>query len=191
MDEMTGLNEMAEDGTACPAEALGMGGLPCTNDALRRATRQLAILYDEVFLPTGLKATQLGLMLRIDRLGGVKGPTLQALASGLGIGVSALTHALRPLVRDGMVDLRTDERDRRSKRAVLTTLGRRHLDDGGRLWEKANERVEALLGTEDAGTLRALAERISSDAFVRAFRSDPDKRRQSRGLAGRLPPAEA
>lgn len=82
--------------------------LACTNTALRRAARQLGHLYDEAVAPTDLKATQLGLLSQIDSLGGDDGPTLQALAERLAIRISALTHALRPLVRDSLVELRPD-----------------------------------------------------------------------------------
>lgn len=154
--------------------ATGVGNLagpPCTNDALRRATRQLGLLYDEAFAPTGLKATQLGLMLQIERLTGDQGPTLHALAASVAVGVSALTYALRPLVRDGLVDLLPDLKDKRSKHAVLTALGRERLGQGARLWAEANQRVETLLGHADARLLRSLAERVSSDAFSAAFRN--------------------
>lgn len=145
--------------------------LPCTNDALRRATRQLGVLYDEAFASTGLKATQLGLMLRIENLDGDDGPTLQAIADRLAIGLSALTHALRPLVRDGLIELRPDARDKRSKHAVLTALGRARLGEGARLWSAANSRVEELLGPASAQFLRELADRVASPEFSAAFKS--------------------
>ena len=44
-------------------------------------------------------------------------------AGRLAIGISALTHALRPLVRDGLVELQQDPRDGRTKRGILTRLG--------------------------------------------------------------------
>lgn len=159
----------ALDGPKLCAEAGGR--LPCTNDALRRATRQLSVLYDEAFAPTGLKATQLGLMWRIGCLDGEQGPTLLELARRLDVGVSALTHALRPLVRDGLVELRADARDKRSKRAALTAAGRGRLDQGRILWADANERVERLIGAPAAATLRAIANQVASEEFAEAFKS--------------------
>ncbi|GJD70892.1 hypothetical protein MMMDOFMJ_3846 [Methylobacterium gnaphalii] len=143
---------------------------PCTNNALRGATRQLGILYDEAFAPTGLKATQLLLMWRITTLADADGPTMQALSGAMTVGISALTHALRPLVRDGLVTLRPDAHDRRVKRATLTTLGRVRLNEGAVLWSVANRRVEALLGPASAQTLRSLADEITSEAFANSFR---------------------
>lgn len=160
-----------EIGGACPAEAILPSWPPCTNDILRRATRHLGQLYDEAFAPTGLKSTQLVLMFQIARLTGDEGPTLQIVAAHVGVGVSALTYALRPLLRDGLVDLVADLKDKRAKHAVLTALGRERLDEGIKLWTEANRRVEALLGPEDAKLLRTLAERVSSDAFSSAFKT--------------------
>jgi DNA-binding MarR family transcriptional regulator len=153
-------------------EATGVSGeLACTNTALRRAARQLTHLYDEAVAPMDLKATQLGLLSQIDSLGGDDGPTLRALAERLAIRISALTHALRPLVRDGLVELRPNARDKRTKHAALTALGRNRLDDGTMLWAAANRRVEAVLGSASARMLRALADQVSSQKFLDAYKS--------------------
>lgn len=146
--------------------------LVCTNDALRRATRQLGMLYDETFAPSGLKATQFGLLIRIEQGADGEGPTLQTVADRLGVGISALTHALRPLVRDDLVALQPDARDKRAKRATLTPLGHQRLQEGRLLWAEAHQRVETLLGIEGAQHLRTLAERLSSDAFACAFKAE-------------------
>lgn len=98
-----------------------LGGRVCTNTALRLAARRLGQLYDEALAPLDLKATQLALIAEIDKLtvAAPQGPTLQDLATRLAIQLSALTHALRPLVRDGFVELRADAKDRRTKHGVL------------------------------------------------------------------------
>ena len=118
----------------------------CTNNALRRAARRLGQLYDEALAPIGLKATQAGLLAQIGELArGQEGPTLQDLAERLAIGISALTHALRPLVRDGLVELRQDPQDGRTKRGILTRLGKARLREAYLLWAAANRRVETVL----------------------------------------------
>lgn len=148
----------------------GVFEIACTNASLRRATRQLALLYDEAFEPSGLKATQFALLFCIEQLGGAEGPALQAVAGKLGIGISALTHALRPIVRDGLVELSPDARDKRTKRAALTPLGRSRLQHAALLWAESNRRVEALLGATEAALLRGLADRISGAEFASAFK---------------------
>jgi len=147
----------------------------CTNTSLRRAARRLGNLYDDALAPLGLKATQVGLLADIERLAAAnhrQWPTLQDLAGKLAIQISAVTHALRPLIRDGLVELQPDEQDRRTKRAALTAVGTARLHESIAYWAKANQRVEQVLGRDSAASLRALADHVASDAFLNAYIDD-------------------
>lgn len=149
---------------------------PCNNTALRRAARRLGNLYDDALESVGLKATQMGLMAEIARLTVAnqgQSPSLQELAARLAIQISALTHALRPLVRDGLVAVLPDEADGRTKRGALTVAGAARLEEAAAHWAAANQRVEAVLGRDAATALRALADRVSSDEFLAAFTEKP------------------
>lgn len=144
----------------------------CNATALRRAARRLGNLYDDALEPVGLKATQVGLMVEIARMAAAAGgqaPSLQDLARQLAIQISALTHALRPLVRDGLVAVQPDAEDGRAKRALLTRVGTARLTEAAAHWATVNSRVEAVLGHADAAALRALSDRVSSDEFLAAF----------------------
>jgi DNA-binding MarR family transcriptional regulator len=146
--------------------------LACTNTALRRAARRLANLYDDALAPLGLKATQVSLLAEIDRLTtshGGQAPTLQDLATKLAIQISAVTHALKPLVRDGLVQLQPDEQDKRAKRGALTATGQARLQEAIVHWATANNRVEEVLGGNSAATLRAMADHVASDEFLAAY----------------------
>ena len=146
--------------------------LVCTNTSLRRAARRLGQLYDNAIAPSGLTSPQALMLAQIDALGGEfgsDGPPLQVLAARLAIGISAVTHALRPLVRDGLVELRPDANDRRTKHVGLTPLGRERYQAMYVLWEEANRRVEKVLGPSSAETLRRLADAVASDAFMEAY----------------------
>jgi DNA-binding MarR family transcriptional regulator len=146
--------------------------LACTNTALRLAARRLGTLYDDAFAEVGLKSTQVSLLAEIDRLtsgnGGVP-PMVQDLAAKLAIQISAATHALRPLVRDGLVELRPHEQDGRAKRAALTPTGMSLLREAHARWTEANNRVEKVLGAKSASALRALADQVASDEFLAAY----------------------
>jgi DNA-binding MarR family transcriptional regulator len=151
-----------------------LGDLACTNTSLRRAARRLGQLYDEALAPLRLKATQIGLMAEINKVpadAAQEGPTLQDLAGQLAILMSALSHALKPLVRDGIVELRQDAHDKRTKRCVLTPKGYELLQKSLVLWEIANRRVESVLGHNSASMLRELADRVSSDDFLDDYHS--------------------
>jgi DNA-binding MarR family transcriptional regulator len=150
----------------------------CTNTAVRRAARRLGSLYDEALEPVGLKATQIGLLAEIERLASANGgqvPTLQDLATKLALQISAVTHALRPLVRDGLIELLPDETDKRAKRAALTSDGSRLLHRALKHWAVANEQVDKVLGSESAAALRAVADYVSSDEFLIAYGASHEK----------------
>lgn len=143
-----------------------MGDLPCTHSALRRAARRLSNLYDDAIAPSGLKSTQLSLLAHIEAL---RDPALQDLAQAMALGVSSLTYALRPLVRDGLVVLTTDPKDKRTKHAAVTALGRGKMAQGAALWSAANRRTDKVLGADAALVLRTLADQVSSQAFLTAY----------------------
>lgn len=144
----------------------------CTHTALRQASRQLTQVYDEAIAPAGLTSAQAMLVTRLDELGGAPGgtgPSLQALAKRLSIQISALTHALRPLVRDGVVELHADPRDGRIKRAVLTEKGMKQTREMYVLWQAVNLRMDSVLGAGTGSELRALATRVASPEFLAAM----------------------
>ena len=162
------------DGNEATASINAFEGPPCNNTALRLAARRLGNLYDDALESAGLKSTQFGLMVEIARLvaaGDGLAPTLQELAARLAIQISALTHAMRPLVRAGLVVLTPDASDRRTKRAALTDAGMKRVEEAAAHWADANARVEAVLGQDAAAALRALADQVSSDDFLAAYRA--------------------
>jgi DNA-binding MarR family transcriptional regulator len=93
------------------------------------------------------------------------------LAIRLAIQISAVTHALRPLIRDHLVELRPDGLDGRAKRAALTRIGAARVRQAFMHWTEVNERVEVVLGRESAAALRVLAEHVASDEFLTAYES--------------------
>ena len=146
--------------------------LNCTHTAVRQASRQLTQVYDLAIAPAGLTSAQAMLVSRLDELGGApggEGPSLQALAKRLSIQISALTHALRPLVRDGVVELHTDAKDGRIKRAVLTEKGMKQTRQMYDLWLEVNRRMDDVLGTGAGAELRALATKVASPDFLLAM----------------------
>jgi DNA-binding MarR family transcriptional regulator len=143
------------------------GPTPCNNNELRKATRHLGQLFDDVIGASGLRAAQHGLLYYISAM---DRPTMKALAQALVMDLSALGHTLKPLTRDGFVRLETDERDARAKRVSLTSEGEAKLAETIQLWREAQGRFEAALGSDQARALREALSEISSDAFGTAFR---------------------
>lgn len=144
----------------------------CTNSAVRRAARQLGQLYDDVIEPIGLKGTQFGLLSQIEAAGD---PTLKQLAEALVMDQSALGHTLKPLTRDGYVELVPDEHDKRAKRARLTAKGKATQRRGVALWQDAQSRFDRVFGHMESRELRQALAHIASPEFARAFRSNTDR----------------
>jgi DNA-binding MarR family transcriptional regulator len=134
----------------------------CVNAAIRRAARRMGQIYDDAFEPIGLRATQYSLMAQIDRVGA---PTMRVLAEHLVMDLSALGHTLKPLMRDGFVELVVDEEDRRSRRVHLTKEGRAKLAQARLIWKKVQVGFDDVFGQPGAAQLRATLDLISSADF--------------------------
>jgi DNA-binding MarR family transcriptional regulator len=138
----------------------------CNGAALRKATRRVTQLYDNVLAPCGLRVSQRSILLHIDRAGM---PTMTELAHAMVLDRSALAHNLKPLERDGYVVQVRDQHDGRSRRVQLTAKGRAKLAEATRLWRLAQDRFEAAYGAERAAALRVALADIFSDEFAEAF----------------------
>jgi DNA-binding MarR family transcriptional regulator len=138
----------------------------CNNAALRKATRRLGKLYDAALDTSGLKATQYILLTQIHELGS---PTMANLANSLLMDLSATRHSLEPLIRERLVRLHVDSRDRRVKRVMLTPSGTTKFKKMSELWEKAQDRFERALGRARAAKLRSELAFLTSDEFSEAL----------------------
>ena len=145
----------------------------CNNATLRKASRRISQLYDTVLAPIGLKTTQYSILRALDRLGP---SSLNELATDLVMDRSTVGHNLRPLEREGLLELAIDPDDRRGRKVTLTKTGRARLAAGRALWVKAQERFESIYGVARAATLRDALREIASDDFADAF-ARSDKRR--------------
>jgi DNA-binding MarR family transcriptional regulator len=138
----------------------------CTNSAIRRAARQVGQLYDDAMGDTGLKGTQFSLLSQIEADGQ---PALKPLAEKMRMDLSALGHTLKPLIRDGLVELATDPADRRVKRVRLTAAGRAKQAELLERWRVAQARFDQVFGVEKSAEIRKALAFISSPEFARAF----------------------
>lgn len=131
---------------------LSIGDMRCNATALRKASRRVTQLYDDAVAQTGLRSTQLAILVEIAHASD-KPLTMAELAATLVIERSALGHTLRPLERDGLIVLQEGE-DRRERHVVLTTKGKTKCREGVRAWQSAQDRFEEVLGRSEANALR-------------------------------------
>jgi DNA-binding MarR family transcriptional regulator len=145
----------------CAAEAAR-----CNGTALRKANRSVSQLYDAVLAPCGLRSTQRSILAQVLRAGR---PSIGELAGALVLDRTALAHNLKPLERDGLIRIVTDENDKRARVLILTERGRAKFDESTPLWEHAQHCFESVFGVTKAKALRTALTLLASPEFVKAF----------------------
>ncbi|MFN3350200.1 MarR family winged helix-turn-helix transcriptional regulator [Pseudorhodoplanes sp.] len=126
----------------------------CLCLAARQASRAITRRFDRALRAQGLRITQFS-MLAILHL---KGPqAISELANALGVERTTLTRNLGPVERDGLIVIRDDDDDARSRVVTLTAKGRRVLIGAFPLWQTAQADLIAAIGAQAADRLRSLA----------------------------------
>ena len=105
----------------------------CTALNLRKASRVVTKLFDEVLRPIGLRSTQLPILVTLELLGPT---TMKELSAELVMSPTTLTRNLRPLVKRGMVQILAGE-DKRTREISLAEPGHILLKEAVPLWEEA------------------------------------------------------
>jgi DNA-binding MarR family transcriptional regulator len=130
----------------------------CASFNLRKASRVVSQLYDDILQPTGLRSTQVALLVL---LAVEPESSMARLARQLMLSPSTLSRNLRPLQRDGLVDVRHS--GKRGKSVSLTLAGKKALFDAFPYWQKAQEEFIALVGANTWSTLsRQIAKTTSA-----------------------------
>ena len=88
---------------------------------------QLARAIFEARLPNGMLVTHFSVLNHLVRVG--DGPTPLALARAFQTPKTSMTHTLAGLERHGLIDMRANPKDGRSKCVFITDAGRRFRDD--------------------------------------------------------------
>ena len=135
----------------------------CNGTAMRRAMRRVSLIYDEALAPCGLRSTQKSVLDSIARAGR---PTMGEVAASLVLDRSALARNIKPLEREGLVEVVADEQDKRNRLVALTEAGWAKLAQSMPLWEEAQRRFERAFGEEKARVFRATLDHIASPEFA-------------------------
>jgi DNA-binding MarR family transcriptional regulator len=115
----------------------------CACFNLRKASRAVTQLYDDALRETGLRVTQLTLLVATYLRGEV---AISRMAEDLVMDRTTLTRNLKPLEAQRLVTIRAGA-DRREKLVKLTGLGTTKLASAFLPWERAQRRVIEGLGT--------------------------------------------
>ena len=113
--------------------------------------RALARRFDEALRPVGLTNRQFSLLMALNR---PAPPSIAPVAELLAMDRTTLTAALKPLERDGLVQVKPDPSDRRSRLLELTDAGHAVLGRAMPIWRKTHAAVESGVSDIDVDDLR-------------------------------------
>ena len=132
----------------------------CVCQRVRMAARAVTRAYDDALRPVGLRATQLSVLVAVDRGNAV---SIASLSRLLGMDRSTLTRNLRPLEEDGLVTMGS-EGWHRSRTLRITAKGSARLRAAVPLWEKIQKGLHQRLGSSRWAALRAELDHLGQAA---------------------------
>lgn len=121
---------------------------------IRRSDRIVTQFYDQVMAPSGLSGPQFGVLSSIAAAAQEAPVTINGLAKLMDMDRTTLTRNLSVLVKRRLA--RTEEgEDRRMRLVVVTPEGEQALCWAWPLWQEAEARIVAVLGTDRRDALLA------------------------------------
>ena len=131
---------------------------PCNCLALRQAARHISQIYDRQLAQAGLRSTQYSILSKLGRLGAMP---ISKLADTMVMERTALSRAIGPLERDGLVKVGAGS-DGRTRSVKLTTTGEARLKAAAVHWRRAQKEFEIAVGVGDAANLRTVLQHVIS-----------------------------
>jgi DNA-binding MarR family transcriptional regulator len=128
----------------------------CACNQLRRASRAITQLYDGAMAGSGLKVTQLPILVGLGTAGEL---SISALADALALDRTTLTRNLSVLEGRGLVSTRESADDARVRIVSLTPDGSRMLSAALARWREMHGAVEERFGRD---RLRALYDELDA-----------------------------
>jgi DNA-binding MarR family transcriptional regulator len=121
----------------------------CACFNLRKAARAITQVYEAALEPSGLKATQISVLVALALR---ERTPMSRLAQGLVMDRTTLTRNLQPLKKKGWIAIERGP-DRRERYVALTRAGRTALDRALPLWHEAQTQVAGAFGTSRLAAL--------------------------------------
>lgn len=115
----------------------------CVNFNLRKAMRAVSQHYDKVMAPAGLRGTQFTILTVLSRLNDI---TVTELADYLVMDRTTLTRNLKPLEKEGYLNVLPGLEDARTRRIELTNIGRKAQKAALPYWRKAQGEMVDFMG---------------------------------------------
>ncbi len=144
---------------------MSAGYQDCNLAAIRQAARHVTQFYDQLLAPTGVRATQFGILSRLQRTGPM---TINELAAELVMDRTTLGRNILPLQRDGLIEVAPGVTDRRRHELRITEAGIKRHRAAVERWTAAQRRFSDVLGDQRAVELRNLLREVTSSDFAGA-----------------------
>jgi DNA-binding MarR family transcriptional regulator len=123
----------------------------CNCFAARQAARHLTKVYERHLSGAELTSAQFSILVALDEAGEM---TMNELAKALVMDRTTLLRAIKPLQREELLISRASEDDVRRLVFSLSAAGGRRLKKALALWSKAQQELEAVIGSGEAARLR-------------------------------------
>ncbi|NOT12598.1 MAG: winged helix-turn-helix transcriptional regulator [Methylococcaceae bacterium] len=125
--------------------------MDCVGFNLRKATRAVTQLYDEMLRPAGIRVTQYSLLVVLK----IVGPVLVTdLAEKIVMDRTTLSRNLELMEKQGLVNVVPGE-DRRTRCVTITESGSAVLLEAYPLWQHAQDKIRESMGEERLQALMA------------------------------------
>ena len=122
----------------------------CRCHYMRQTSRKITRMYDEILRPAGIKVTQFTVLTVVACRDEA---TLTELAEALGMDRTTLSRNLKPLERDGLVEV-SAEGYRRARSANITNKGIVVMEKALPLWRSAQKSLKRRLGDDTWGRIQ-------------------------------------
>jgi len=123
----------------------------CNCFAARQAARHLTKLYERHLSGAELTSAQFSILVVLEEAGQM---TMNELAKALVMDRTTLLRAIKPLQREELLVSGRSEDDVRRLVFSLSAAGARRLKKAFVLWSKAQQELEAAIGSNEAARLR-------------------------------------
>jgi len=124
----------------------------CACAKLRRSARIVSVIYDEALEPCGLSVAQFSLLRLLKRAGP---SSLTQFAEAAGYDRSTLNRTLKPLEAAGLV-VSSASPDKRARIVTVTDEAEAAMRRGQPYWERAQRKIEDILGRDHAALFSIL-----------------------------------
>ena len=161
------------------ADAARIVAEQCSCLRSRRTSRVLTRIYDDALRPSGLRMSQVSVLVAIARFGEY-GAKIGALADVLATERTTLTRNIVPLERAGLLRVARDPDDARARILLLTRAGERAIESAFPLWQTAQRRVRDAVGGGRLDEYNAEMTALLSAVSARPGDSKPARRSRRR-----------